>query len=51
MTHIEETKKELGHLGLSDKEIEEVCDIGDAIAEIIIRGYWDSHKQKYDSQN
>lgn len=46
MTDIDKTKEMLAGLNLTDKEIEEVRDACDFLAEVIVDGFFEKLKQK-----
>ena len=46
MTPIETTKEMLAELALTDAEIEEVRDVCDMLAEIVVEGWFEKHKRK-----
>lgn len=45
-TDIDKTKEMLAGLGLTEKELEDVRDTCDLLAEIIVDGWFEKHKQK-----
>jgi hypothetical protein len=45
MTPIETTKEMLAELGLTDKELEEVRDLCDMLADIVVAGWFEKQKQ------
>jgi hypothetical protein len=45
MTNLETTKKMLAGLGLTDKELEEVRDMCDLLAEIVVESLIEKHKK------
>lgn len=39
-------RKHLGHLGLTDKELKQIEDLVAIQADIIVRGFWEKHKNE-----
>ena len=46
MTPIETTKEMLAGLDLTDAEMEEIRDVCDMVAGIVVDGWFEKHKQK-----
>lgn len=46
MTNLETAKKMLADLDLNDKEVEEVRDVCDMLAEIVVDGWFEKRKNK-----
>ena len=48
MTPIEVTRQMLGHLNLTDEQLHTIRDLVDIQADILVRGYWERHKEAYE---
>jgi hypothetical protein len=48
MTPIEVTRQMLGHLNLTDEQLHIIRDLVDIQADIVVRGFWERHKEAYE---